>query len=408
MYRLATWQGDKNVRLTPQPGTTSRPFWLLALIIGSGSLGMHIFAPILPLIGQEFSIGIAETQQTISVYMFAFATGQLIYGPLSDRYGRRPVLLFGLVVFTLAGLLCTVVTSMEWLLVARMAQALGGCAGLVLGRAIVHDTTHGADAASTIGALNTLLLVSPAVAPVLGLWISEHTGWRAVPLILVGFGATAFIGTLLLISETAERKVEPVAATFLKYGRLLSSPPFMVQLFASALTTTTMFVVLSMSPFIVTGHLALPLKAAGSFYLVFIGGLVVGSVVASRLVRRFGFDNLILLAALAGTIGSLLHVGTYLSGRLDQTAFLVSGFLYTFMSGTTAPLALTRTIGLAPDMRGSATGLFGFAQIFAGAMAVSIASAGADVVLSTGIVMLGCSGLGLSIVFCLRLAAARK
>lgn len=390
------------MRLTPLPGTTSRPFWLLALIIGTGSLGMHIFAPVLPLISGEFSADISATQKTISFYMFAFATGQLIYGPLSDRYGRRPVLLFGLMVFTLSGVLCALVTSLQSLLVARIAQALGGCAGMVLGRAIVHDTAQGADAASTIGALNTLLLVSPAVAPVLGLWIAEQTGWRAVPLILVGFGAIGFVGTLLLISETAERRVEPLAATFLKYGRLLSSPSFMVQIVAGALTTTTMFVVLSLSPFVVTGHLALPLADAGYFYVVFIGGLVVGSIASSRLVRRFSFANLTLLAALSGTLGSLLYMAAYLSGRLDTAAFLVSGFMYTLMSGTMAPLALTRTIGLAPDMRGTATGLFGFSQILTGAIAVSLASSGKDVVLSAGIVMLACSGLGLAILLALR------
>lgn len=388
--------------LAPRPEAASRPFWLLALVIGSGSLGMHVLAPVLPLVGAEFSVGIAETQQVIGFYMFAFAAGQLAYGPLSDRYGRRPVLLSGLAIFIASGILCMFASSFEWLLAARVAQALGGCAGLVLGRAIVHDTSRDEDAASTIGALNTVLLISPAVAPVAGLWIAQHAGWRFVILILVAFGMIAFVGTLLLISETAQRKREPVVATIARYARLAVSPSFMIRVLAAALTTSTLFAVLSMSPFIVTGHLGLPLADSGFFYIAFIGALIVGSVLSSRLVRRVGFERLMLLAGCMGVAGSLLYVTAYLSGHLDEMAFLISGCLYTLMSGTMAPLALTRTVGLAPEMRGSATGIFGFSQIFAGAVAVSVASAGSDTTLSTGLVMLFCSGLGLAILLVLR------
>jgi len=390
------------MRLAPKTGKVSRPFWLLALIIGSGSLGMHILAPVLPLVGAEFAIGVAGTQQVISLYMFAFAAGQLVYGPLSDRYGRRPVLLSGLSIFIASGVLCVFATSFEWLLAARVAQALGGCAGLVVGRAIVHDTSRDEDAASTIGALNMLLLVSPAVAPVLGLWIAQHAGWRSVILILVAFGLVAFVGTLMLISETAVRRPEPVGATIAKYGRLLASPSYMIRVLSAALTTTTLFVVLAMSPFVVTGHLGLPLADAGFFYVAFIGGLIAGSALSSRLVRRIGFERLMLVAGCFGVSGSALYVAAYLTGQLGPAVFLAAGCLYTLMSGTMAPLALTRTVGLAPDMRGSATGIFGFSQIFAGAAAVSVASTGPDVTLSTGLVMLFCSGCGLAILLALR------
>lgn len=389
------------MRFGPPAGTVSRPFWLLILIIGSGSLGMHILTPVLPLIGEDFAADIAATQLTVSLYMFVFAGGQLIYGPLSDRYGRRPVLLAGLAIYIVAGVLCAVAASMEWLLAARMLQALGGCAGLVIGRAIVHDTARDADAAATIGALNTVLLISPAVAPVLGLWLAQHMGWRGVPLILVGFGVAAFIGTLFFISETGERRSEPVRATLANYARLATTPHFMIQVLGGSLTTTTMFVVLAMSPFMVVNHLGRPLGDAGLFYVLFIGGLIAGSVIATRLVRRVGFDRLILFAAACGTAGGVLHLAGYAAGRLDTLVFAVAGCLYTFMSGVMAPLALTRTVELAPHLRGSANGIFGFSQAFAGALAVTVAGASANVALSTGLVMLACAGTGLAILIAL-------
>jgi DHA1 family bicyclomycin/chloramphenicol resistance-like MFS transporter len=385
----------------------SRPFWLLVLIIGSGTLGMHILSPVLPLIGEDFSADIAATQLTVSLYMFVFAGGQLIYGPLSDRYGRKPVLLAGLAIYIVAGVLCATATTIEWLLAARMLQALGGCAGLVIGRAIVHDTSRDADAAATIGALNTVLLVSPAVAPVLGLWLAQHLDWRAVPMILVAFGVAAFIGTLWRISETGGRRSEPVRTTLANYARLAVSPRFMIQVLGGSLTTTTMFVVLTMSPFVVVNHLRRPLADAGFYYVVFIGGLIAGSIISTRLVRRVGFDRLILFAAACGTAGGMLHLGAYVTGRLDAVVFAIAGSLYTFMSGVMAPLALTRTVGLAPHLRGSANGIFGFSQAFAGAAAVTIAGAVSNVALSSGVVMLACAGTGLAILAGLHIHSRR-
>lgn len=395
------------MRIGPSGKAASRPFWILIPIIGSGTLAMHIVAPVLPLIGEAFAADIGATQLTISLYMFVFAAGQLIYGPLSDRYGRRPVLLSGLALYIVAGVLCTAAMSIEWLLAARMLQALGGSAGMVIGRAIVHDTARDADAAATLGALNTVLLVSPAVAPVLGLWLAQLFGWRAVLAILVGFGVAAFTGTALRIPETGERRREPLRTTLANYAGLATDPQFMIQVLGGSLTTTTMFVVLTMSPFIVVNHLGRPLGDAGSFYIIFIGGLLAGSIIATRLVRRLGFDRLILFAAFCGTAGGLLHLAAYMTGRLDTLVFAAAGSLYTFMSGIMAPLALTRTVGLAPQLRGSANGIFGFSQAFAGAIAVTVAGAAPDVALSTGLVMLACAGTGLAVLLAIHARARR-
>src|SRR5687768_3858746 len=121
----------------PSPPRPATPFWLLALFMGSGTLGMHIFVPALPLIAVGLAVDAPSTQLTISLYMAVLAAGQLVYGPLSDRFGRRPVLIAGLALFTAAGLGVALATSFASLLVARLLQAAGGCAGLVVARAIV-------------------------------------------------------------------------------------------------------------------------------------------------------------------------------------------------------------------------------------------------------------------------------
>lgn len=390
------------MRLGPAAGTTSRPFWVLALIIGSGTLGMHVLAPVLPLIGADFAVDPSRAQLVVSAYMFALAAGQLVHGPLSDRFGRRPVLLAGLAVYVVAGMVCVLAPTFETLLLARVLQAFGGCAGLVIGRSIVQDTSKGGDAASTIGALNTVLLVSPAVAPVLGLWLGERLGWRFVPLILVLFGSIAWLGTLFLISETGAARAERARDSIAAYGQLLVSGRFMARVFAGSLTTTTMFGILATSPFIVTRTLGRPLSDAGLFYAVLVGGIFAGSLSATRLARRFQADRQILLAASSGLAGSLLLMLGHALGQLTATLFVAAGFLYTFMSGLMAPLALTQTVAMVPTRRGTATGLFGFSQIFAGAVSVTLSGLASDVVLSTGLVMLVCSGVGLATLLALR------
>lgn len=252
-----------------------------------------------------------------------------------------------------------------------------------------------------IGALNAVLLVSPAVAPVLGLWLGESLGWRFVPLILVAFGSIALLGALFLISETGTPKAEPARESIAAYWRLLKSGPFMARVFAGSLTTTTMFGILASSPFIVTGTLGRPLSDAGGFYAVLVAGILAGSLAATRLARRIPADRLILLAASCGLAGSLLLAVSHAWG-LTATLFVAAGFLYTFMSGLMAPLALTRTVAMVPERRGAATGFFGFSQIFAGAVAVTLSGLASDVVVSTAAVMLACSGVGLATLLVLR------
>lgn len=145
-----------------------------------------------------------------------------------------------------------------------MVQALGRCAGLALGRAIVHDKSGDTDAASTIGARNTILLLSPAIAPVSDLWVAEWVGWRVVSVLLVCIGAVAPASTAFLISETSGRTADPLREKVRRYGRLLSSGSFVAPLVASALRTTTMFAVLSVSLVVVTHNPGRPLGEAGT------------------------------------------------------------------------------------------------------------------------------------------------
>ena len=145
--------------------TRYTPIWLLVLITISGTLAMHMFVPALPDAATSLHVSAADMQLTISVYIIGLACGQLIYGPLSDSLGRRPLLLMGLSLYTGAGLVALLSQSIHVLVVARLIQALGGCAGLALGRAIVRDISEADDAVRSLALLNLMMMVGPGFAP---------------------------------------------------------------------------------------------------------------------------------------------------------------------------------------------------------------------------------------------------
>jgi len=376
----------------PGAAPPSRPFWLLALLIGSGTIGMHVFVPALPLISDEFGVDAGQAQLTISLYMVVIALGQLVYGPLSDRLGRRPVLIGALVLFTLSGIGAALASSFNALLLARLLQAAGGCAGLVLGRAVVHDTTRDQDAASTIAAVNAVLLISPLLSPILGIWLAETLGWRSVPVLLAVLGAITVLGVWGALSETAETRGESFRRIGARYLRLIGDRAFRWQVLAGSLTTTTMFTLLTSTPFVVIEVLKRPLSQAAWFYAVFIAALIVGNVSSSRVLRRLGWRRAFILCSLTGTVGGAILTLSALGGTLGAGSFLAGGVLYTLMAGTMAPLALTRAVGMAGPLRGSAAGLFGSSQFAFGALCVMVAGASADIALMSGLVMWLCAG----------------
>ena len=144
------------------------PLWLLGLFTFSGPVGMHIFVPALPAAARDLHAPAAELQLTVSLYILGLAFGQLVYGPLSDRFGRRPALLTGLAMFTAASVAGLFAPNAHALIAARFLQAFGGCSGLVLARAIIRDTSEGHDAAQRLALMNVIVTAGPAVAPILG------------------------------------------------------------------------------------------------------------------------------------------------------------------------------------------------------------------------------------------------
>src|SRR6185436_18073050 len=227
---------------------------LLALLTGLGPLSVDMYLASLPSIGRLLGAPAAQVQLTISFYLVGFACAQVVYGPLSDRHGRRPVLLAGLGLYLVASLVCTLAFSIETLIAARFLQAIGASGAIVLARAVVRDMFEGSRVGREMSRMAAIMALAPLVAPLIGGALETAFGWRSNFIALLGFGAVGFAMIWFLLPETLrQRAPEPVsfASTLRSYRRFLGNPSFVAHLGIVACCLSGLFAWISASAFVV-------------------------------------------------------------------------------------------------------------------------------------------------------------
>jgi len=373
----------------------SAPLWLLTLITFSGTFAMHIFVPALPEAARSLGASIGEMQLTMSVYIFGLAVGQLAYGPLSDRFGRRPLLVGGLMLYTTAGLAASLVPDVHSLIVARLLQALGGSAGLVIGRAIVRDSALPQEAARRMATMNLMVVIGPGAAPLLGGVLATVLGWRSIFYFLTLLGALNLIFALWLLPETRAAQVAPKASALARnYGRLLTSPAFVGFAIGGGCATTSMYAFISVSPFIFTHQLGRPDYEAGLYPAILVAGLWLGSVAATRLIPRLPIDRLAVWANVVSVAAALVFLGAVLSNHLTVLLAIGPMFVFGMGAGVASPAALSQAISVNPQVIGSASGLYGFSQMGVGAICTALVGLGSDPALTAAIILAAAGVIG--------------
>ena len=223
-------------------------------------VGMHIFVPALPAAAKDLHATPAALELTISLYILGLAVGQLVYGPASDRFGRRPALLVGLSIFTIASVAALFAPDVHTLILARFFQALGGCSGLVLARAIIRDTSQAHEAARRLALTNLLVTAGPAVAPLIGGGLSALWGWRTILVGLSALGVANFVLAWRILPETRPEAAMFVSAS--RYARdyvgLLRSRQFLGYAIGGACATTSLYAFIACAPFIFVDRLHVP------------------------------------------------------------------------------------------------------------------------------------------------------
>jgi DHA1 family bicyclomycin/chloramphenicol resistance-like MFS transporter len=367
---------------------TAAPLWLLALVTFCGTLAMHIFVPALPQAGTDLGASPVAMQMSVSLYILGLAFGQLVYGPLSDRYGRRRILMGGLVLYTVSGLVAALAPEAQTLIVARLFQALGGCAGLVLGRAILRDTASTTEAGRRLALMNLMVTLGPGVAPLLGSLLELTLGWRAILYFLFAFGAVNLLFALWLLPETGRPAARGGGTSLSRhYFGLLVSRRFLGLAIGGGCVTTATYAFIAAAPYIFTNQLSRPEHEAGFYLAMLVSGVWLGSLVASRLIARMPINRLLVIGMGMSAASAFVFLAAVLTGRLDVGVTIASMFVYTIGVGIASPAALTQAISVNTNVIGSASGLYGFIQMAIGAVCAMLAGIGDDPALAAALVL---------------------
>jgi len=339
---------------------------VLALLTALGPLSTDMYLPSLPAITAGLGASTGQGQMTLSAFLLGFAAGQFFYGPVSDRVGRRPVLLFGLGLFTAASLICALAPNIETLIGARFLQALGASGPIVLGRAIVRDFYEGARAGRELSRMGTIMGVVPALAPILGGLIAQFSHWRMTFAVMILCGAGLAATVLLRLPESIRRKSEaPVSFLSILRGFkvLLGHPGYRTYVGLSMLTYGGLFAFISGSSFVLQGiyHLS-ELAFAFSFATVVVG-FIGGTALAQRLVGPRGLDGTIRLGVASLAAGGALMLVLVASGVSSSFGITGPMAVYGLGVGLTMPQSMASALMPFPDRAGAASSLLGICQM---------------------------------------------
>ncbi len=352
------------------------PLWLdktspphvttLVVIAGVSALSMNIFLPALPSMASYFEADYALVQLAISAYLGVTALLQIIIGPLSDRYGRRPVLLVGIGTFVFATLGCVFSTSIESLLFFRMLQA-GVASGIVLSRAIVRDMVPPEQAASMIGYVTMGMSVVPMIGPALGGVLNEAFGWQASFVMLGVLGLVVWGLVWLDLGETNRDKSDSFGAQFRAYPDLVRSRRFWGYALTAGFASGAFFAFLGGAPFVSTVILGLNSAEMGGYFGIVAFGYMAGNFLSGRYARRAGINRMMLSGSIVAASGALISMGLFEAGILHPLSLFGPMFLVGVGNGLTLPSANAGMISVRPKLAGSASGLGGAIMIGGGA-----------------------------------------
>jgi MFS transporter, DHA1 family, multidrug resistance protein len=338
---------------------------LLALVTALGPVSTDMYLPSMPDISRVLGAPIADVQLTLSVYLAGYALGQIAYGPVSDRYGRRPILLFALALFCIANLGCALAPNIEALIAARTFQALGGSGAIVVVRAIVRDLYAGARAGRELSLMGAIMALAPIVAPLLGGVLQTGFGWRAnfVVTFCIGLIATALVWRSL--PETlARRAPEPLTlmGTLRVYRGFTKNRGFLAHLGIIACSFAGLFAWISGSSFVLQDIYGLSPFGFSLAFVVGSLGFMLGTLLATQLVMRIGLDRTLGWGALALAAGGLALMASVALGTTSVAALVLPISLYLCGLGLTMPQAMAGALTPFPNRAGAASSLIGFVQ----------------------------------------------
>lgn len=340
-----------------------------------GPLAMQIVMPALPLIQRHFAISTGTTQLVFSVSAFAIAFSTLVYGPVSDRFGRRPAILGGLLIYVIGSVICILAPTIHWLIAGRVVQAAGGCAGIVLSRAIIRDLFDRDRAAQMIAYVTMGMVVAPMFAPVVGGVLIDVFDWRAI------FVLGGILGVLILmfVAKDLEETAPSIGpgggglATMLgSFRTLLGSRAYVAYCLQGAFSMSVFFAFLAGAPYLIIQSYGHSPSSYGLYFMLVSASFIMGNFAAARLTLRFGSDRMILVGSAGSLTAAIVTLVLAIGGNWTALALFGPMSFGAFFQGMSMPNGQAAVVSVFPQMAGSASGLGGFAQMGTAAVIAQI------------------------------------
>ena len=357
---------------------STTPWLFLAVLVAATSLGplaMQIFLPSLPAIQADLGVPAALAQMVFSLSMAAIAISMLVYGPLSDRFGRRPVLIVGLALFMCGSLIATVAPGIGWLIVGRTIQAIGGAGAMAITRTMVRDIYGRERSAAMIAYLTMAMVVAPMLAPAIGGYLNDLIGWRAnfAFVGLVGIAVTVLATVHLRETHTDRVALPGIGSMIAVFGALMRMPTFRGFAFHGAFSIATFFSFAAGAPYVVIVVMGEPASVYGAFFIIVSAAFMVGNFAAGKISERVGIERMVLVGSWIGFSGTVLCLICILIFGWTPSALFIPGTVLAFGNGLAMPNSMAGAISVDPRNAGAASGLMGFLQMLMAAVFAQLA-----------------------------------
>ncbi|WP_299368578.1 multidrug effflux MFS transporter [uncultured Tateyamaria sp.] len=366
---------SRNLYQRKLAATTSTIF-LLAGIAAVGQFASNIYTPSLPSVALDLGVSQGASQATLAVFLGAFAITQLVVGPLSDQFGRKPILLIGLAVFLVGTMLCSTAVDFSDLLFGRIVQGSGSAAGIVVSRAMTRDSFEGVELARVLAAVTIAFALVPGFTPLIGGFVEQMLGWRATFWITGALGLLLALIVIRTLPETlaSHRRVSPLMEVA-EYGAILRDPVFGPNALAVACAFASMSAFFSGAPAVLIGTLGVSPIEFGLYPPVAVSGFVIGGVITRRMAARVAARAMSVLGARIMLAGAVLLFLPPAFGLLNK--FLINGAMVVHVTGLgiLLPASIAAALQRFPKKAGAAAALQGFLQMSGGALGAASAAA---------------------------------